>query len=114
MKDIEGDTKHKIPTIPVTLGLETTIILLTAINLTTFLIVEVGTFAGLISPLMHLPNIFSMMFTSGYIYLTYHDQKFTKRWYNPSGKNIHFICDVLVDGEYIAMAIPLYLYLLIK
>jgi 4-hydroxybenzoate polyprenyltransferase len=91
LRDITGDEKNGINSMPVVLGYERTWHVLHAINLLLGLLFIAGLMIGIL-PQITLPLIFSMIFS--FIYLSY--LRFPR--------NIHFVCDVIVDGEYFALA----------
>jgi len=98
LKDIEGDRRHNVRSLPVTLGYDTTRKLMAIVNIILFLIITAVILAGYLPGIMHIPNIFSMLYTFFYLYQARHKS------------SIHFTCDVFVDAEYIIMTVPLYIY----
>ncbi|MCX6695654.1 MAG: UbiA family prenyltransferase [Candidatus Altiarchaeota archaeon] len=99
LKDIDGDRRHNIRSLPVTLGYERTRDIMVWVNAAVFLLTTAVIFLGYLPGVMHIPNVFSAVYA--YLYLRYLRNKV----------NVHFMCDVFVDGEYIIMALPLYLYI---
>jgi 4-hydroxybenzoate polyprenyltransferase len=99
LKDIEGDLKHNVRSLPVTLGYDKTRRIMIWINTGLFLLITAAIVLGHLPTVMHIPNFFSAIYAYLYLYYLRH------------GKNVHFTCDVFVDGEYIIMALPLYVYI---
>jgi 4-hydroxybenzoate polyprenyltransferase len=96
LRDIPGDKRGGIHSMPVILGYMHTWNILQALNL----LVGVSCIGGAmfnVLPAITWPFIFSMIYT--FIYLTYLKAK----------RNLHFVCDVVVDGEYFALLTFYYL-----
>lgn len=102
LKDIEGDKKYGINSMPVKIGYFKTLDLVRTLNIILFLAILILTVMDYLPWLMHLPNLLSTLYAALYInYAKNHKE------------SIHILCDVFVDGEYIMMAVPLIVYLLI-
>lgn len=93
MRDVRGDEKNKIITIPVRFGIARTKRVLIWINSLLGIGIFVATLEGVLPPLMHFANL-STFYTYGYI-----------RLFGRPHVDNKLLCDVVVDGEYIAMAI---------
>lgn len=98
LRDIAGDSKENINTIPVVLGYTRTRNVLQLLNAFIGLFFVLAVFFG-IMPLIAVLLVFSTIYS--FIYLTYLKSK----------ENVHFVCDVVVDGEYFVLAVFYYLLL---
>ena len=96
LRDILGDKKGEIRSIPVVLGYEKTRNVLQALNLLVGVVFLEITMLGLL-PQLSLLLVFSTVYT--FVYLTALKLR----------RDVHFICDVIVDGEYLALAVFYYL-----
>ena len=90
LRDIEGDSRQKVKTIPVVLGKKKTRKLLYLLNASIVFSFSYVTFMGLMPPVMHIINLVSGLYT--HLYISY-----TKN------NDINYLCDVVVDGEYTVM-----------
>lgn len=91
LRDILGDKKTGISSMPVVLGYMRTWNVLQAINLMLGVLFVAGIMFDVL-PKSTFPFVVSMIYT--FAYLSYLKLQ----------KNIHFICDVVVDGEYFVLA----------
>jgi 4-hydroxybenzoate polyprenyltransferase len=89
MRDIRGDSSSGIKTIPVILGINNTKLLLYILNTLLALIVLYASLTSIIGPIGHIINI-ATLYVYFYIYT------FGKKWVN-----VNFLCDIIVDGEYL-------------
>ncbi len=96
LRDIAGDLKEKINTIPVVLGYKRTRNIFQVLNAFIGLSFVLAVLLSIL-PLIAVLLLFSTLYS--FIYLTY----------LKSEKNIHFVCDVIVDGEYFVLAAFYYL-----
>jgi len=95
IRDKKGDEQAGIRTIPVVIGTERTLILVTAINLL------VGTGAVIFSA-VYLPSIVVVLITVSMVYLHLCIQSFTK----VERKDI--LCDILIDGQFLIIGVLAY------
>jgi 4-hydroxybenzoate polyprenyltransferase len=93
MRDIKGDSKSGLKTLPIILGEFRTKIFLVSVNTILAAFILFLIFIGWLPPIAHLLNL-STVYTYIYLYL------FGKR--NIDNK---FLCDVVVDGEYIFLGL---------
>lgn len=93
MRDIRGDTSAGIKTIPVALGVYKTKVLLYALNTVLAVVVFYATISNLIGPIGHILNI-------GTLYVYFYIYAYGKKW-----ADTNFLCDVVVDGEYLVIGI---------
>ena len=91
IRDIEGDSKKGIDTLPVKLGVSKTKALLTFLNLCSFLIIIIPTFFQILPPKAYTISLI-VVYTQFYIF-------FLDRTTAP------FLYDLIADGEWIVMAI---------
>ena len=92
-RDMTGDRKGEIRTIPLIMGLRRTKILLYALNTILGLSIFIFVIIGWIPFWTHLLNI-STIYAYAFIYLS-----------NRKGVDNKFLCDVIVDGEYILIGV---------
>jgi len=93
MRDIQGDKKFKIKTLPVVYGEKYTKKILGGINLVNGIFILIVVYLGVLNIIGGF-LIFNVIYTFGYLYL-----------FGKVDKNI--ICDIFVDGEYLLMAVYL-------
>ncbi|MEM5771297.1 MAG: UbiA family prenyltransferase [Candidatus Aenigmatarchaeota archaeon] len=91
IRDIEGDKKCKIETLPMRIGLNKTKILLSVINLLSFILLLITTFLGFISPIGYAISLVTF-YTFVYIYLI-------------EKTDLKFLTDILADGEFIVIGL---------
>lgn len=92
LRDAEGDKMEGMKTIPIFLGKEKTKMLLYILNLFLALIIFYYAGIGIINPIMYIINL-SAIYSIFYIYI------FDKNYINKD-----FLCDVIIDGEFIFIA----------
>lgn len=102
LKDIEGDPKFNIKSLPVKIGWNNSLIALNVLNLLLYAII------GLATVFENLPFMLFVVISLATIY---------SRWYldfaSKNRPHIHVICDVLVDAEYIVTASLLALFIFV-
>jgi len=98
MRDIEGDSKKNIVTIPLTFGKDTTLGLLHGLNLLTVLIGIVGSFFHLVSAM------FGSMMLATFLFSLYYLEECRKE-----DADMRYLCSVVVEADFVpalAIAIP--------
>jgi len=101
IRDIEGDKLAGIRTIPVVIGAERTMTLITGINL------MVGTCAVIISA-MYLTPVIVLVLAVSILYTHISIRSFTR------GEKKDIICDIMTDGQFIFIGILAYTLILLS
>jgi 4-hydroxybenzoate polyprenyltransferase len=95
MSDVAGDRKHKVMTIPVRIGVTRTKYILTVIYIIIALLIVFSVYSGYLISLAYL-LLFNVFYAFIYLYLF--------------GKiDSYVVCDIMVDGEYLLMALVIFL-----
>jgi|GEM_PF-2519565 len=96
MRDIEGDSKKNIRTIPVTFGKDNSLIFLNGLNLLTLALgITAAFFYG-------IPLLFGAMILATFLYASYYLEECRK------GADMRYLCSVVVEADFVpALAIAL-------
>jgi 4-hydroxybenzoate polyprenyltransferase len=97
LRDVEGDKRAGVRTLPVVFGNDKTVMFLHSLNVLSAILILVGVLTR------HLPEFalsLELIFAYGLLYLYAYDKKPSK---------IDFLCDIIVDGEYLFTAAVIWL-----
>lgn len=93
MRDVRGDMSEEVKTIPIIFGEKNTKKMLTSIIILLMIFIFLVSFIMKLNPIMYLIN-FSSFYALFYIYL-----------FDKSYVDKNFLCDVVIDGEYLLIGI---------
>lgn len=100
-RDMEGDKKENVRTIPVSLGIKKTKSLLYFLNIIISVIIILSVLYGVL-PILAYFLLLSSVYAHIYIYL-----------FDKKNINKDFLCDIVIDGEYILIGIYIFIGTLI-